>query len=215
MVCRRRWRVAILLAVSGVLATGCAKNCAREQQTANRLSGSIAVSTTNLMGSGSFVVDRLDAASDLHPEGLSASFDATADAVEVDFFRNAYDIQAVLLVAVDAASTAGGTVKLCTCPADHPLMRASLAQGGGDCSATDVHASPESVPEICDTLDATLTVITHVGRTCQSHGDNSACAEKLDVDVTVPPKVGAPFSGSFSVRHEIAAVPETCPWVDN
>ena len=211
----RRWAMAGLFVAGSSVSTACTKNCIQEERVVNRLSGSMAVSTTSLHGSGTVVVDRLQSGTDTHPDGVAASFDASADTVEVDFFQNAYDIKAIALVLIDSSSPSGGTVKLCTCPADHPLMPASRALGGGDCQTTDPSAPNESIPQICETLEATISIVSRAPRVCQTVHESSACAEKLDVDVTVPAKTGAPFSGSFSVRHEIAAVVHSCGYPGN
>lgn len=207
----RRLICAVVVVWTAALATACQEpNCVRSSKVTDRLSGTISVSSGAVSGSGDVFEDELDHTQPSSiPPGLKVSFSATWQGfvVYVDSADSTGPIPAMSLhVPIALPPTSSPTsfsVDFCTCPDDHPIY-----DGKRCLTRTGIYSA---VSTICESLPATIMVFAHSGPDCDNRGsDNSACGERLDADLTVPPHDSAPFSGTLSIRHEIDVMKYVC-----
>ncbi len=180
-----------------------------EAHVQDRLTGDVIVRAPSISGGGSFIVDLLNTSADVRPAGLGVDFYATADVFEVDFFKAQQTLGGILRGSVDSSAALGGIARFSTCPDDHPVLRSGWPLTDGPCYSPDGESS--FIAQTCVTLDAQINIRARSARICESpQVDDTACGERLEVDITVAPTSGAPFSGTLSLRHEIDIGHRSC-----
>ncbi len=210
----RQVGVAVLLAVAIASATHCGKQCLSESKVEDRLNGSVVVATASLAAACPLSIDNIQGTGE-HCAGVMCGFRATANAFDLQFANGTLSGGVLVLATIDKSSTNGGSVSLCTCPNDHPVMTPigpplaalCLANGPGGVKDGD-YVAPNCQP----IAGAHITIVNQTDRQCQTPTySDTACSEQLYVDVSVPAIPGAAFSGDISIRHKVEAVPHSCP----